>query len=40
MIIPAWLFSILLWLALAVIAAGTGYLIAVLIAEWRRGALW
>lgn len=40
MMIPSWLFTLMLWLALVVIAGGVSYLIATLISEWRRGNLW
>jgi hypothetical protein len=38
--IPAPLFTLLLWLSLIAIGGGVVLLIATLIREWRRGTLW
>ena len=38
--LPAWLFSLALWAALGVVAAGAVYLLVVLVVEWRREELW
>ena len=38
--IPSWLFSAMLWLALIAVGVGLTYLIIALIADWRRDELW
>lgn len=40
MTIPSGLFSIMLWGALAIVAAAAIYLLAVMVREWRSGSLW
>lgn len=40
MILPAWLFTVALWLAVIGSAAGAGYLIGALVKDWRDKSLW
>lgn len=40
MIVPAWLFTAALWLAVVGTAAGAGWLLGLLVKDWRGGTLW
>lgn len=40
MTVPAWLFTAMLWGALAVVALAALFLFIVLLREWRDGSLW
>lgn len=38
--IPSGIFTLGLWAAYAFVAVGAGYLLTVLVREWRAGTLW
>lgn len=40
MLLPEAIFTALLWLALVGLVAGAGFLVVVLVREWRSGDLW
>lgn len=40
MTLPEPIFVVMLWLALAALCGGAGFLIVVLVKEWRDGTLW
>lgn len=40
MIVPSWLFTLGLWLAIGGAGAGATYLLVVLAKDWRNKSLW
>ena len=40
MIIPDWIFELVIYISLLAVTGGAVYLLVVLSKEWRRGELW